>query len=434
MDYLKFFELQEEPFRNDGDPRFFFQTRAQARARVRLMRGIQQHKGLMLVSGGAGCGKTTLARHLLETLDGPRCTARMLSIPHAACDSGWVLPRIAATFGVSQVAAEPVQVLGQIFERLAVISADGKLPVLLVDEAQLLRNPRVMEEFRGLLNMEHDEHRLLSMVLFGLPELMDVLRLDAPLAQRVDVGVRLDALEPDEVAEYVRHRLDKVGGAPDLFTDEAIDALGRLCEGIPRLVNTLADNSLFESSLSEARPVDASTVSAAAEQLGLLDSPAEPDADAESTPAAAPSNLAASFGARVPSAKGKVASPPLAEPEETGRADWVAPLAPEPEEEFAAEEPETVEALERAAPEAVGAADIDLEIQEEEELEVEAPEPPVEVEAEQEEDSEIDDLLDNLLDPDDTPETDSEPVEVAFQDESEPETLDSLFDEIKIGD
>ena len=414
MDYLKFFEMREEPFRNDGDPRFFFQTRGQARARVRLMRGVQQQKGLMTVSGGAGCGKTTLARHLLETLDGPRCTARMLSIPHSACDSGWVLPRIAATFGVSQVASEPLQVLGQIFERLAVISADGTLPLLLIDEAQLLRNPQVMEEFRGLLNMEHDEHRLLSMVLFGLPELMEVLRLDAPLAQRVDVGVRLDALEPDEVGEYVRHRLEKVGGAADLFTDEAIDALGRLCEGIPRLVNTLADNSLFEASLVEASPVDASTVSAAAEQLGLLDS-AEPEAGPEPTPPSAPSGLAVSFGARAPSAKHKVASPPQAEPKETGRDGRPAPLAPKP----------TVD------------ADLDLEIEEEVELEVEAPAQPVA--AEQQEDGEIDDLLDNLLDPDDAPETDSEPLEVEFADASEPEsldseTLDSLFDEIKLGD
>ncbi len=415
MDYLKFFELREEPFRNDGDPRFFFQTRAQARARVRLMRGVQQHKGLMTVSGEAGCGKTTLARHLLETLDGPRCTARMLSIPHSACDSGWVLPRIAAVFGVSQVASEPVQVLGQIFERLAVISADGALPLLLVDEAQLLRNSQVMEEFRGLLNMEHDEHRLLSMVLFGLPELLQVLRLDAPLAQRVDVGVRLDALEPDEVGEYVRHRLEKVGGAADLFTDEAIDALGRLCEGIPRLVNTLADNALFEASLVEASPVDASTVSAAAEQLGLLDASAEPEASPETPPPPAPSSLAASFGARAPSAKGKVASPPLAEPEETGRAVRVAPLAPKP----------------------AGDADLALEIEPEDELEVEAPAQLLA--AEQEEDAEIDDLLDNLIDSDDAAETDSEPLEVAFEDESEPETLDSetldsLFDEIKLGD
>ena len=420
MDYLKFFELREEPFRNDGDPRFFFQTAAQARARVRLMRGVQQHKGLMTVSGGPGCGKTTLARHLLETLDGPRCTARLLSIPHAACGSGWVLPRIAATFGVSQVASDPVQVLGQIFERLAVISADGTLPLLLIDEAQLLRNPQVMEEFRGLLNMEHDEHRLLSMVLFGLPELMQVLRLDAPLAQRVDVGVRLDALEPEEVGAYVRHRLEKVGGAADLFTDEAIDALGRLCEGIPRLVNTLADNSLFEASLVEASPVDASTVSAAAEQLGLLESSAEPDAGPEPTPPPAPSGLAVSFGARAPSGKGKVASPPLAEPEEIAPAGRVAPLAPKP----------------------TGDADLDVEIEEKEEEPVLARAEPVVVEAE--EDGEIDDLLDSLLDPDDAPETDSDPVEVAIEDESEPETLDSdsrdsdaldsLFDEIKLGD
>lgn len=435
MDYLKFFELEDEPFRNDGDPRFFFQTRAQARARVRLMRGIQQRKGLMLVSGGPGCGKTTLARHLLETLDGPKCVVRMLSIPHAACDSGWVLPRLAETFGVSQVAGDPLQVLGQIFERLAVISGAGQLPVLLVDEAQLLRNPQVMEEFRGLLNMEHEDRRLLSMVLFGLPDLVEVLRLDPPLAQRVDVGVRLDALEPDEVGEYMRHRLGLVGGGAELFGEEAIDALSRLSEGIPRLINTLADNALFEASLAEAATVDGSTVIAAAEQLGLLEPVTEPKASAE--PAfPVPSGLVASFGARAPSSKGNGEPPPLAELEDTGPADWVAPLAPEPQESFASEteapptqsEPASVDAPDVAE----DGADSDPLFEEEEQEDVALQAEPEQEAAETTgpDTSEIDNLLDNLIEVD----GESEPPTQLNAGDVEAETIDSLFDEIQLED
>lgn len=317
MDYLKFFELEEEPFRNDSDPRFFFQTRAQARARLRLMRGVQQRKGLMIVWGGPGCGKTTLARHLLETLDGPGCTARMLSIPHAACDAGWVLPRVASAFGVAQAAADPVQVFGQVYERLAAFAHAGTLPVLLMDEAQLLRNQPVMEEIRGLLNLEYRDRRLVCMVLFGLPELPDVLRLDEPLAQRVEIGVELTGLERDESGDYVRHRLQKVGGSPKLFSDEAIDAIFTLTDGLPRLVNTLADNALFEASLNQTRPVDLSLITAAADQLGLgrrsqPEPAAPPDAAPVARAAPAPSSgLAASLGARAPS-RATGAAPPAA--------------------------------------------------------------------------------------------------------------------------
>lgn len=300
MDYLKFYELDAEPFRNDSDPSFFFQTRAQARARMRLLRGVQQRKGLMVLHGGAGLGKTTLARHLLESLEGPSCTVRMLSIPHASCDAGWVLPRIAAAFGVAQPASDALAVLGQVFERLAGITSAGRQPVLLIDEAQLLRNPEVMEEFRGLLNLEHGDARLLSMVLFGLPELGDVLRLDPPLAQRVDIGVKVTPLERDEVADYMRHRLEKVGGAPDIFSDAAMDAIYTFTTGIPRLINTLADNAMYEGALAECRPIDVSMITAAAEQLGIGPSESGDEGVGDDDDRAAVSGLAAAFGARAP--------------------------------------------------------------------------------------------------------------------------------------
>jgi type II secretory pathway predicted ATPase ExeA len=286
MDYVKFYGLQDEPFRNDPDERFWFEGQAQNAARMRLMRGVHQHKGLCVLVGGPGCGKTSIARHLLDSLDGDDRVVRLLSVPHRACSAGWLLPRIATAFGVVQPEPESTRLLGQLYERLIGLASSGRHPTLLVDEAQLLANVEVMEEFRGLLNLEHEGRKLVSLVLFGLPQLDAVLQLDPPLAQRIDVRVQLGTFDRDDTIAYLAHRMACAGGDPELFTQVALDAICDYSGGIPRLINTLADNSLFEGFLAEAARIDGSLVDAAAEQLGLRTPAAAAAAPANEAPAA----------------------------------------------------------------------------------------------------------------------------------------------------
>ena len=100
MDYLKFFGLQREPFRNDPEERFFFEGDAVRRAYLRILRGVHQHKGLCVLIGPPGCGKTTLGEHLHRGLDGDEWASRCLSIGHSDCGTGWLLPHVARVFGV----------------------------------------------------------------------------------------------------------------------------------------------------------------------------------------------------------------------------------------------------------------------------------------------------------------------------------------------
>jgi type II secretory pathway predicted ATPase ExeA len=271
MEYLKFYGLTEEPFRNEPDRRFYYESVAQANARMRLTRGIEQHKGLCVLIGQAGCGKTTLGQQLLATLDPERFVTRLLVPAHTSVDSGWLLRRIAVGYGVEQLRPQPFQILAQIYERLVAAHEAGRHPVLLFDEAQMLREREILEQFRALLNLEHKGRRLLSLVLLGMDELDEVLKAEPALAQRVEIRVRLVGLNPEEVADYVDHRLRCANAPEAVFTPEAVQAIHEFSEGTPRLVNTLADNALFEGYMSRAKPVDPSVVQAAAEELELYE-------------------------------------------------------------------------------------------------------------------------------------------------------------------
>ncbi|MEX2209089.1 MAG: AAA family ATPase [Myxococcota bacterium] len=275
MEHLKFFDLPSDPFQNESDERFYYESAPQKRARLRLMRGIQQRKSLSVLVGGPGLGKTTLAHSILRALDPREFAAHYLSIPHEACASGWFLPNVARAFGVHAPSAEIPALVDQIHAQLVSIAASQRSAVLLIDEAQLFRNRDAMEEFRGLLNLLHGGRKLVSLVLFGLPDLAEILKLDAPLAQRVEIRTELTPMDWLESQAYVSHRLRLAGATQAVFSPDALEALFRCSGGVPRLLNTVADNALFEAFLCEAKPVDSSIVAAAAESLGLVPAPVE---------------------------------------------------------------------------------------------------------------------------------------------------------------
>ena len=315
MEHLKFFDLPADPFQNECDERFYYESAPQKRARLRLMRGIQQRKALSVLVGGPGLGKTTLAHSLLRALDPRDFAAHYLSIPHEACASGWFLPNVARALGVHAPAAQVQTLVDQIHGQLVSIAASQRSAVLLIDEAQLFRNRDAMEEFRGLLNLLHGGRKLVSLVLFGLHELGEILKLDPPLAQRVEIRVELTPMDWLESQSYVSHRLRLAGATQAVFTPDALETLYRCSRGVPRVLNTVADNALFEAFLCETNPVDSSLVAAAAEALGLVPLPID---DTYPSPPTASETV---------SERSESLASPLAA---DAPAEWLEPLAPMP--------------------------------------------------------------------------------------------------------
>ena len=385
MEHLEYFELPADPFQNDADARFYYESAPQKRARLRLLRGIHQRKALSVLIGGPGLGKTTLAHMLLRELEGKDFVAHYLSIPHEGCSSAWFLPNVALAFGVPMPSPQVGQLIDQIHAQLVAIVTSKRAPVLLIDEAQLFRNREAMEEFRGLLNLLHDGKKLLSLVLFGLPELDDVLKLDEPLSQRVEIRVEMTAMDWLESQAYVSHRLRLAGATTAVFAPDALESLFRWSGGVPRVLNTLADNALFEGFLTETKPVDSPVVQAAAQALGLVRAqtdtmpsipqvapapdllastevklaparPARPEPSLKTMPVAKPS----------PAARAPEPEPEPAATEAESTPDWLEPVSPMPNDVPAEVEAEPTPARVEEEPllDAQSAAELDLDLEE----------------------------------------------------------------------
>lgn len=269
MTYLEYFELSQEPFSNAPVSRFYYNSTQHSQALTRLLHTVSYMKGLSVLIGDIGAGKTTLARRMLDSLPEEEYEAALLVIIHSGITANWLLKRIALQLGVENPAQEKLALLSQLYQRLLQIYEQGKKAVVLIDEAQMLETRELMEEFRGLLNLEVPERKLISFVFFGLPEIEKNLRLDPPLAQRVAMRYRLEPFSADSTEAYIKHRL-RLAGSPRMpFEPGAIEALHRRSGGTPRVINTLCDNALFEAFLARTPDIGAQMVDQIADNLGL---------------------------------------------------------------------------------------------------------------------------------------------------------------------
>ncbi|HYQ48734.1 MAG TPA: AAA family ATPase, partial [Thermodesulfovibrionales bacterium] len=207
MDYLEYYKLDEHPFSNVVDSRFYWNSPQQSEAVVKLKYAVDTRKGLAVVIGNIGAGKTTLARKILEEFDEEHYEAALLVIIHSSVSSEWLFKKFAIQLGVKNVSDNKIELLGEIYRRLHEINEEGKRAVVLMDEVQMLNSREIMEEFRGLLNMESSDGKMVNFVFFGLPDLEKVLALDEPLKQRVAIRIKLNAYSEEDTRQYIQHRM-----------------------------------------------------------------------------------------------------------------------------------------------------------------------------------------------------------------------------------
>lgn len=241
--YRHFYSLTCNPFDISPDPYFFFPTPRHNEALALLNYGVIRRKGFVVVTGEVGTGKTLLVRCLLDCLTQHKVAFAYIYNPILTAQN--FLEQVLTDLGLSAPSSKN-DALARLNNFLLTRSRDDLTTALVVDEAQLL-STELLEEIRLLTNLETTRHKLLQIVLSGQPELdrkLDSHQL-RQLKQRVGVRCNLLPLDRSEVNGYIHRRLELAGAQKQIFSGEAIETIYLLSKGIPRLINTICENSLM---------------------------------------------------------------------------------------------------------------------------------------------------------------------------------------------
>jgi general secretion pathway protein A len=259
--YEQYFGLRERPFDLTTNPRFLFLTPKHREALSNLQYGISGRKGITVLIGEAGTGKTTLLRAALASWRNQNVRYAYVSNPTLTRTE--FFESLTTGFGLSADAAQSkTRFLLELHRTATERHAAGGITSLIVDEAQSL-SLELLEEVRLLANIETSSEKLLPVILVGQPEL--AARLNEPalrqLKQRVALRCHLDTLDEAETATYIGARLQKAGAkCRDVFTADALRLIHARSRGIPRTINVICDNALVGAFAAEKRIVDAALV------------------------------------------------------------------------------------------------------------------------------------------------------------------------------
>jgi general secretion pathway protein A len=267
--YAEYYGLKELPFALTPDPRFIYFTPSHTEVMANLHYGIESGKGLIVVTGEVGTGKTTILRWMMQRLDRNVLVAYIFNPRLSVME---FYQQLASLLDVQNWETKP-DLLVSLGQALDSRHSRGLRTVLIVDEAQGL-SPAVLEEIRLLSNFESDSAKQLQIVLSGQPELRDVLNNPdlRQLKQRVALRCMIETLpNVEETDRYITSRLLLSGAArTDIFSREAIDYIYRCTEGIPRNINNLCDNALLAGYAAGEMTIGRSIVEEVAESFDML--------------------------------------------------------------------------------------------------------------------------------------------------------------------
>jgi general secretion pathway protein A len=295
--YETYFNLKERPFSISPDPRFFYLTAQHKEALTNCQYMITNRVGPVYVHGDVGTGKTTIARRLYQQLfDDPKYIPAMIISPNLK-SSNALLRLIMREFNVKtdKKYENSLTLFGEFLQDSAV---KGKVPVLFIDEAQLLK-PDMLELIRFLLNFETNTQKLLQIVLFGQNELATNLESKKELKSRMYRSA-LASLNRSDMENMIQFRFQAAGGEKHPFTPDGLDELYKFTLGLPREICKVTDMALLRAMVNQTHEVNAEIVRQTAEQLAVneqedtasTDKPHKTRATADShTKASAKTNL-----------------------------------------------------------------------------------------------------------------------------------------------
>ena len=259
--YEAYYGLKERPFELVPNPRYLFLTPRQREALSNLQYGLTTARGLTLLIGEAGTGKTTLVQAALS--DPSTANVRVVLMSNPTLTRSEFYEFLARAFGLTDAAGESkTRFLFELRRELQERHKAGVLSALVIDEAQSIPH-ELLEEIRLLSNIETTTTKLLNVILAGQPELSDRLNETSlrQLKQRIGLRCQLTPMELKETASYLAGRIRIAGGRPEqVFTREAVGAIFQASGGLPRTVNVISDNALMGGFAAQVKPINAAFV------------------------------------------------------------------------------------------------------------------------------------------------------------------------------
>jgi general secretion pathway protein A len=269
--YNEFFGLKESAFNVSPDPRYFFLTPVMREALAGLAYGVQRRKGIILLTGEVGTGKTTLLNQLMDWLRQNQAATAFVFNTRLNVED--LFNYILTDFGISCASRAKSDMLIRLNTWLLdrYVAGEPEPAVLIVDEAQNL-SLELLEEIRLLTNLETSSEKLLQIVLSGQSELE--WKLKDPklrqLRQRITLRYRTSQLSLPETLSYIEERLRIAGakGEP-IFPPEAIESIHEYSRGVPRVINVLCEHALINAFAGRQRRVSVGLIHEVAREFEL---------------------------------------------------------------------------------------------------------------------------------------------------------------------
>ena len=268
--YEEHWGLKEKPFENTPDPRFLYLSQQHEEALMRLLYAVEERKGGAMLTGVFGCGKTLLGYALLDKLDKAKFRAAFLTNPQL--EPIELLRAIAYNLGATDLPKKKTEVLADflletIKETLLDNMNDGKDTIVIIDEAHTIESREVFEQLRMILNFQLKDRFLLTLLLFGQPELRTKVDNLKPLEQRIAIKCHLDRMGEEDSRNYLKYRLEVAGDKREIFTEEAIRSIYEGSGGIPRRINQICDMSLLTGFGRKAEKIDKELIQAVVKDI-----------------------------------------------------------------------------------------------------------------------------------------------------------------------
>ena len=268
--YLAHFKLHEKPFQLNTDPRFLWLGQDHKEALATLRYGVLENKGLLLLTGDIGTGKTTLVSALVDLLGDHRVVIAKLPDPGLTRREFFYL--VSRKFGIDRPVRDKETFTDAVGDFLDKICTRDKKALLVIDESQIM-NDRVLEEVRLLSNMECRHTKPLNIFLVGQNEFNQTLLkpTNRALKERIAVNYNLKPLAEPETAAYIAHRLQVAGAQKRIFTDDAVHEVHSFSNGAPRQINILCDLALVRGYAESAKILDSRMIIECEERILVHD-------------------------------------------------------------------------------------------------------------------------------------------------------------------